>query len=385
MALQQGMELLKNSSKNFTDEELTPDALLGITATICCIVCLMVLIALSVYARCYSRSTVCGTTIKRLAVGFIVSTMLYQFVVALHLVRYFEPDMENMCELQGFLIQYTSSVSLLLALGISLVLFFEALKVTTCWKLECYKKVKQSTFTCCDRKINKLEVILYTSAFSLPLLFDWIPFITNSYGPSQNFCWFRSIADKNSSEHSSYKAGLWEEIWLSAAPLGVVVFLILLLLTASLCQLCYGIKNARVERRALIEVGVTNSIFFIASFIAAMVLLPFHGSFNTSLRSLQFTVIFAPIAVMLLPLALLVAIHLPFSSKITRLCFKHSRYSHTSEECGQTTVHKSSNRQQPSHTTWTSPHSFNESSELTPFVKCEQQQDYGTVHGKNVN
>ena len=371
MALQQGMKLLKNSSNvSMSDEELITDGLLGITATVCCIICLMVLVALSVCAKCYSRSTVCGTVIKRLAVGLIVSTMLYQLFVALHLVRYLDRDMKNMtlCEVQGFLIQYTSTVSLLLALGICLVLFFEALKVTTCWKLECYTKLKRSTFTCCGRKINQLEVMVYILVFALPLLFDWIPFVTKSYGPSQNFCWFRSIADKNSSEYWSYKAGFWEEIWLSAATLGIVVFLILLLFTASLCQLCYGIKNAQVDRRAVIEVGVTNSIFFIAFFINAAVMFPFHGFFSASLNIPQNTVILAPISMMLLPLTFLMAIHLPFS-KITQLCLKRSQYSHISGECDQATIQESSNRQQPSHTSWSPSHSFYEHSEITPIVR----------------
>ena len=383
MALQQGMEFVNNSknfSRNSTDEQFTTDALLGITATICCIICLMVLVTLSVYAKCYSRSTVCGTTIKRLAVGLIIPTMLYELVVALHLVRY----VKHLCELQGFLIQYTSSVALLLALSICLVLFFEVLQVNTSWKLECYEKVKWNTFTCCDRKINKLEVTMLTCAFALPLLFDWIPFTTNSYGPSQNFCWFRSIPDKNLSEHLSYTAGLWEEIWLSVVPLGFVVFLILVLFTASLCQLGYGIKNARVDRRALIEVGVTNCLFFLAFLTTAVVLLPFHGFFNTSMKVPQFTAIFTPIAMMLLPLTLLMAIHLPFSSMITRLCLKRSQCGHTSEEGEHTTVHRSSNRQQPSHTTWNPSHSYCEASEITPFVICEQQQDYGNC-SRNIN
>ena len=365
----------KNFSRNSTDEQFTTDALLGITATICCIICLMVLVTLSVYAKCYSRSTVCGTTIKRLTFGLIVPTMLYELVVALHLVRY----VKHLCELQGFLIQYTSSVALLLALGICLVLFFEVLKVTTSWKLECYEKVK-STFTCCDRKINKLESAILTSAFTLPLLFDWIPFISNSYGPSQSFCWFRSIPNKNLSEHSS--CTVWEEIWLSVVPLGFVAFLILVLFTASLCQLAYGIKNARVDRRALIEVAVTNCIFFLAFLIITIVLLPFYGFFNTSIP--QFTVIFAPIAMMLLPLTLLMAIHLPFSSMITRLCLKRSQCGHTSQGGDYTTVHRSSNRHQPSHTTWTPSHSYCEASEITPFVICEQQHNYGNC-GRDID
>ena len=376
MALQQGMEFVSNSFRNSTDKQLTTDAILGVTAAICCFICLMVLVALSVYAKCYSQSTVCGTVLKRLAFWITVLSMLFQLIIALHLVRYFDPEVKHLCELQGFLLQYTSSVALLLALGICLVLFFEVLKVTTSWKLECYKKVK-STFTCCDRKINKLEVTILTSAFALPLFFDWIPFTTNSYGPSQNFCWFRSTPDKNVSEDSSYTAGLWEEIWLSAVPLGFVVFLILVLFTASLCQLGYGIKKTRVDRRALIEVGVTNCIFFIAIFITAIVLLPFHGFFNTSMMIPQFTVIYAPIAMTLLPLTLLMAIHLPFSSMITRLCLKASQCGHTSKEGVHTTVHRSSNRHQPSHTTWTPSHSYCKSSEITPFVICEQQQDYG--------
>ena len=148
----------------------------------------------------------------------------------------------------------------------------------------------------------------------------------------------------------------------------MVVFLILVLFTASLCQLGYGIKNARVDRRALIEVGVTNCIFFIAIFITAIVLLPFHGFFTASITIPQFTVIYAPIAMTLLPLTLLMAIHLPFSSMITRLCLKRSQCGHTSEEGEHTTVHRSSNRHQPSHTTWTPSHSYREASEITPFV-----------------
>ena len=151
------MEFVSNYFRNSPDKQPATDALLGITATICCFICLLALVALSVYARCYSQSTVCGTTIKRLAFWFTVSTMLFQLVVAFHLVRYFDPDVKHLCELQGFLLHYTSSVALLLALGISLVLYFEVLKVTTSWKLEFYKKVKWSTFTCCDRKIKKLQ------------------------------------------------------------------------------------------------------------------------------------------------------------------------------------------------------------------------------------
>ena len=160
-----------NFSRNSTDLLLTNNAVLGITGATCCIVCLLVLVALSVCAKCYSRSTVCGTTIKRLAVGLIVSTMLFQFVLTFYLVRYSYPEVKDLCKFQGFLSNYVVSVQLLLTLDICLVLFLEVLKVTTSWKLECYEKVKRSSSTCCKRKINKLEIAIFASVFTFPLLF----------------------------------------------------------------------------------------------------------------------------------------------------------------------------------------------------------------------
>ena len=363
--------LLKNSSGNSTGQ-LTNNAVLGITAATCCIICLLVLVALSVCARCYNRSTVCGTTIKRLAVGLIVSTMLYQLVVALHLVRYFYPEIKevkDLCEFEGFLVNYLVFVQLLLILDVCLILFLEVLKVTTSWKLEYYEKVKRSTSTCCKRKINKLEIAIFASAFTFPLLFDWIPLTTNSYGPnSEDICWFR---DHNCSQHTSCTATLWEEVCLFTVPVGFVGILIMLLFTVLLCLLIYNAKNARMDRRALIELAVTNCIFFIACFIIGIIiviiLLP--PRYHSLLMVAQFTLIFIPIAAMLVSLTLLVAIHLPFAAIIARMCLKRSQHSRMSEECDQTAVHDSSNRQQPSHTTWTSPHSFNEASEITPFVR----------------
>ena len=375
------MELFNNSFRNSTDEQLTTDALLGITATICCFICLLVLVAQAVYARCYNRSTVCGSTIKRLVVGLTVATMLCQLVFALYLVRYFYPEVKYFCEVEGFLTYISACFFLFMTLGMCIVLFFEVLKVTTSWKLVCYEKVKGSTFTCCERKINKLEIAILASVFALPLLYVWIPFITNSYGPSGNFCWFR---DKNCSEHSSCTAGLWEEIWLSTVPFGFVGFLLLLLFTVSLCLLGYRIKNARVDRRALIEVGVTKCIFFLGFLIITIVSLPLQGIYYSSLMFPHFIVIFIPVTITLVPLTLLVAIHLPFSSMIVRLCHKRPRQDHTSGQHNQTALQRSSNQQQPSHTTWTPAHSYCEPSEITPFVRYEQQQDYGNS-GRDIN
>ena len=186
-----------------------------------------------------------------------------------------------------------------------------------------------STFTCCGRKINKLEIAIFALAFTFPLLFDWIPLTTNSYGPSQSgdFCWFRM---QNCSTPSC-TAELWEKIWLSTVPFGLVAFLILLLFTVSLCLLGYKMKKAKADRRALIEVGVTNSIFFIVFLIITIALLPNKITVNIHIGSgtLNFIVITVPLIVMLVPLTLLMAVHLPFSSMILRICLKCRQHSRT--------------------------------------------------------
>ena len=131
-----------------------------------------------------------------------------------------------------------------------------------------------------------------------------------------------------------------------------------------------------MDRRALIDVTLTNCIFFFACFIIIIIIfafasLPLHY-YSSQLITLP-TFTFVPITSMLVPLSLLIAIHLSFSSIIARICLKRSRHSHASEECDQTSPHKSSDWQQPSHIAQLElpPHSFYGSSELTPFARCE--------------
>ena len=69
-----------------TDDQFTNHAVLGITAATCCIVCVMVLVILSVCGKCYSRITVCGTVIKRFAVGLSVATCCLSLL--LHFILY---------------------------------------------------------------------------------------------------------------------------------------------------------------------------------------------------------------------------------------------------------------------------------------------------------
>ena len=306
-------------------------------------------------------------------IGPSASAMLYALVLTLHLVRYYYPELQNFCKAQGFLTHYFVSVHGLFTVCICLILFYKVLKVTTPWKFGYCEAARRSAFTCCKRRINKLEAAVFVAVFALPLLFDWIPFTTDSYGTSGHFCWFHV---RNCSALTC-TAGLWEEIWLSSAPLGLITVLTFVLFTVSLCLFGYGVKTARVEKLSLIEVGITHLVLLLALLIVVLLLSPIH---SFTLR--RFTVVAVPLAYMLIPLTLLITIHLlPLSSMIVHVCMKYRKQNHAHGEYDQATLHRSSDWsgiQQPSHTTWDPLHSSVEVSEVTSLARDKQQQNYGS-------
>ena len=183
-----------------------------------------------------TRNRVCGTLLKRLSFGLIALSVLGQLNLAIQLVYYYNHD-EKYCKVDGFFTQYFASVELLFVLGISVALFFKiGEKLFPSWRLfHCCKKAKDKTFTCHDMKISKPEVAIVASVIVLPLLFDWIPFTTNSYGQYATWCWIRAL-EQNCSTNL---AGRWEQIWLWGVPFGIFSFVIIVLFVGSLCQLGY--------------------------------------------------------------------------------------------------------------------------------------------------
>ena len=136
--------------------------------------------------------------------------MPFQLVLALDLIHYFQPEQENFCKADGFFYLYIGGVQLVFALVIGLVLFFALCEAATSWKCQ----YKDTTFTHCGWKINKLETIVFISVFCFPLFFDWIPFTTDSYGPSGPFCYIQWL-ESNCSIH---EAAFLQVILLWEAP-----------------------------------------------------------------------------------------------------------------------------------------------------------------------
>ena len=173
----------KNCS-NLTDVEVTAIVLAGgITAAVCGVASFTALVILALVNHYHHR--VCGTVVKRLVVGYLASNVPFQLVVALGLIHHFYPEQENLCKADGFFVQYFACVHVVFILEIDLVLFLKVCEVSTSWK--CQAKGR-ATFTCYSWKINKLDTVLFVSVFCIPLLFDWIPFTTDSYGAVGPWC-----------------------------------------------------------------------------------------------------------------------------------------------------------------------------------------------------
>ena len=347
---------------NFTVEQTEVIALVGgVSAAVCSAISSTVLVVFVILAILpKTRNRVCGTLLKRLSFILIAVSVLYQLNSALQLVYYYHHD-EEYCKVNGFFGQYFGTVALFLVLGISVALFFKiGEKLFPSWRLFHYsKKGKEKMFTRHDTKISKPEVAIVASVIVLPLLFDWIPFTTNSYGQHATWCWIR-ILEQNCTTNS---AGLWEQIWLWHVPFGIASFMILVLFVGSLCQLGYGIKNAKVHR--LIQVGAVDYLLFSSSFVFATFLYAIGVTSTLSKHRfifLIFSVVSSSLIGTFASLALLVSIYLPISATCT-LYNKRHQYQERDNQVQEDephTINRSDPIDIPSHTTWDSPHS-------TPF------------------
>ena len=347
------LNAFKNCS-NFTDEETRSIALVrGVSAAVGCGILSFLLMALAVGAKLpKSRKRLCGTVIKRLTFGTIAVGSAYQLNFALNLVHYYYQD-NRYCKVNGFFSQYFGSVLLGFVLEISLIMLFKIVrKAIPSWRsLHNVRKAKMNTFTCCGWKINKLEVLNLVVLVFLPLVINWIPFATDSYGQFGVWCWIISLNE----DCSTHVAGLWEQIWLWFIPFGAAAFLVLVLFIASLCVLGYAAKNAKAHK--WIKVGILDYVLVFALLFFVYFLYVFgsasfgFGRFN----SWMIRAIGAPLTATFIPLVLLVTIQFPISSTIFGL--QHKQQSRIHREGESKTVNESNSSLDTPYTHWISPHS----------------------------
>ena len=354
-------DTFKNCS-GFTDEQVTAVALVrGITAGVCGGILLLVLVVLVILAiRPKSRDRMCGSVKKRLTIWLTAVTALAELFLALSLVYYFNPSNVAFCKADGFLTQYFGSVQLLFTLWISLTLFFEVCEAMCGLKAKCTDKI------CCGCNIKiPLEIGLYFAMFIVPVI-TAIPFVTDLYGSIGPWCWIRS-SKENCDEHT---AGRTAQIVLWNVPFGLVALLTLVLVIAALCLLCCSFKKCKLK------LGVINSIVILVFLVItfAMCILEVatcdvsldHYDYGTWV---VFTVS-APLGQLAIPLALLVAVHLPLSCKNHKCCTRKRHHSRrppteiaTTPVSSDSDIKPSETEFYPEHeptdiaTTWQSPHS----------------------------
>ena len=356
------LDTFKNCS-NLTVEQTEVIALVGgVSAAVCGAILSTVLVVFVILAILpKTRKKLLGTVVKRLSFGLIAVMVLYQLIFAMQLVYHYHHD-EGYCKVIGFFGTYFGTVVVFLSLGISVALFFRiGEKLFPSQRLFHYsKKVKEKMFTRHDMKISKQEVAIVASVIVLPLLFDWIPFTTNSYGQFGTWCWIRSLKQNCTTD----SAGRWEQIWLWHVPLGIASSAILVLFVGSLCQVGYGIKNAKVH--GLIRVGAVDSLLVLTflvfvGFLYGIGVLADTFTFSEGHHFifLILTALTSPLTGTFASLALLVAIYLPISA--TCILY-HKRYQYQeidnqAHEDEPNTVNRSDLIDVPSHTTWDPPHS----------------------------
>ena len=296
----------KNCS-NFTEEEIKEVALArGVTASICGAILLLVFVVLVILAIWpKSRDRVSGYVKTRLTIWLTGVTVLAELFQSLSLAYYFEPHNMAFCQADGFLTQYFGSVQLLFTLWISLTLFFEVCKAS---QNQQDINIDEDPRCCGCKKKTLLEVGLCFVIFIVSLL-TAIPFAFGIYGPIGPWCWIRSLEpNKGCSDHT---VGHIIQLVIWNVPYGVVIILILVLFIAALCLLRYIIKTCKLE----VINSVVIFVFLVITF--AMCILEL-ATCDVSLAEYIYAawIVYAlstPLGQLAIPLALLVAVHLPLS------------------------------------------------------------------------
>ena len=292
-------EIFKNCS-GFTDEQIKLVADLRCSfASIACLVLVIVLVALVILAMFNKsmRIQMCKNVIQRLTIWLTAVTAMYEFFLALGLIYYFNPSDEGFCKADGFMNQYFGSVQLIFTLAISFIVFVQTTAEKWAIKLQ----------RIAERKVKSrvIEVVFLAVAFIIPVLFDWIPFATDSYGSTGPWCWIHSI-EENCTIH---RAGLAEQIVLWTVPFVLVAFLTLVFFCRALWLLCWrsGIAGRCYSIISLSLLLVTCAMCIIE------VITRFYTFHFHDLSAWEAYAISAPIGQVAIPLALLVAVHLhPF-------------------------------------------------------------------------
>ena len=193
---------------------LTPDykavtIISTIVAALSAIACFFVIFGI-VYSKKYLFFT------QRLILYLGIAASLYATAEILRLHSIFfdtEEDWQSkLCEVSGFLEQFTAWCQLLAVSFITLNVLVQIVS---------------------GRTLERVEPLIVVTIFLFPISFNWIPFINDTYGRAGAWCWIRDInEDCSVTEFGQYlRFALW------FVPLYTILFLLVLCFFVILCKI----------------------------------------------------------------------------------------------------------------------------------------------------
>ena len=224
-----GSNSSSNSCLQFSPDDLRQ--LLIVRTSLASVVCLLCCVAVvMIFATKAYRKFVHRLTLYLIISAFCESLMFGVQVIPVtitHDLLSVRMVWEGACAAIGFLAQYSVWCELLFICWITLYLFLLAV-------------FKSNPFT------RKHEVAGVTLSVSIPLLFNWVPFLDDMYGLSGAWCWIRFTeggCDGSYAQGLAYQIGMWY------GPLIVIVsisFIATFILVAAMCR---GAFCSRSEER----------------------------------------------------------------------------------------------------------------------------------------
>lgn len=204
------MNNTSNSSCFPTPEEANIISIIQITCgTVSFICCLFMLFAVLLFRKFKS-------TTARVILYLTIIVTFYSVVFVLHGIREREAlDNKNtsLCTALGFFDQIASWMELL---------------AITCLTFDLFVKVMFLNF-----HTEKYEIAYGLIIFGLPFLFNWIPFINDTYGFSGSLCWISQYVDGNCMEINHFGQILrfvlfWIPFYIIMLLVGVAYFVALI-------------------------------------------------------------------------------------------------------------------------------------------------------------
>ncbi|XP_011404768.2 PREDICTED: cyclic AMP receptor-like protein A [Amphimedon queenslandica] len=171
---------------------------------------------------------------QRLILYLSIASLISSIAYILGRFDYGSDNKQHLCIFTGFLLLYSDWSVLLSTIGVTANLFF---KVT------------------CERLSNKYEFIYVMLSFGVPVLFIWIPFTFDAYGPSGAWCWIRN---KNVTDCTPFIKGKIIQLLVWYIPLYALILFLFIVYVYIAARVSYrvrtwqGLYDPQVQRQRIL-------------------------------------------------------------------------------------------------------------------------------------